>query len=215
MIIGCYSGDGGQVRDKAGFWSECTKEQIKARLKSKAIQFLVCTDAAAEGLNFQFCGVVVNYDLPWNPMKVEQRIGRIDRIGQRFAKIRVINLAYRETVEADVYFALGARINLFEGLVGRLQPILSSLPKKFEEVVLGKKENQEAARHQLLANLEQATREADQGGLDVDEVAAEAMEFPSLPPPSLTLPDLDTVLNRSGILPPRAVYECFAYGQRS
>lgn len=201
-IIGCYSGAGGLVRDKAGFWSECTKEQIKLRLKAKAIRFLVCTDAAAEGLNFQFCGVVVNYDLPWNPMKVEQRIGRIDRIGQRFVKIRVINLAYRETVEADVYFALGHRINLFEGLVGRLQPILSSLPKRFEEVVLEKKEHQESARHQLLATLEQATREADQGGLDIDEVAIEAMEFPKLPPPSLTLPDLDKLLGRPGILPP-------------
>ncbi len=201
-IIGCYSGDGGQVRDKAGFWSECTKEQIKQRLKSKGIRFLVCTDAAAEGLNFQFCGVVVNYDLPWNPMKVEQRIGRIDRIGQKFPKIRVINLAYRETVEADVYFALGHRINLFEGLVGRLQPILSSLPKKFEQIVLEKKEHQDAARHQLLANLDQATREAEQGGLDIDEVAIEAMEFPKLPPPSLTLPDIDKILGRSGILPP-------------
>ena len=60
-------------------------------------------------------------------MKVEQRIGRIDRIGQKYPKIRVVNLAYQDTVEADVYFALGQRINLFEGLVGRLQPILSRL----------------------------------------------------------------------------------------
>ena len=200
--IACYSGAGGKVRDRAGFWTECSKEQIKQRLKARAIKFLVCTDAASEGLNFQFCGLLVNYDLPWNPMKVEQRIGRIDRIGQRFPKIRVINLAYLDTVEADVYFALGKRINLFEGLVGRLQPILSRLPKQFEAVALEKKENREAARHRLMADLEQTARQADQTTLDIDEVAADALEMPSLPAPALSLADLDQALNHPGILPP-------------
>ena len=200
--IACYSGDGGKVRDRAGFWTECSKEQIKQRLKAKAIKFLVCTDAAAEGLNFQFCGLLVNYDLPWNPMKVEQRIGRIDRIGQKYPKIRVINLAYQDTVEADVYFALGQRINLFEGLVGRLQPILSRLPKQFEEVALEKKENREAARHRLMADIENSAREAEETSLDIDEVAADALEMPVLPEPSLSLVDLDLALNHPGVLPP-------------
>ncbi len=135
-------------------------------------------------------------------MKVEQRIGRIDRIGQKYPKIRVVNLAYQDTVEADVYFALGQRINLFEGLVGRLQPILSRLPKQFEEVALEKKENREAARHRLTADLEQSACEADQTTLDIDEVAADALEMPGLPPPALTLSDLDLALNHPGILPP-------------
>jgi hypothetical protein len=65
---------------------------------------------------------VVNYDLPWNPMNVEQRIGRIVCIGQKHDVLRVINLAYKETVEGDVYFRLGERINLFQGIVGKLQP---------------------------------------------------------------------------------------------
>jgi SNF2 family DNA or RNA helicase len=201
-MIACYSGAGGKVRDRAGFWTECSKEQIKQRLKARAIKFLVCTDAAAEGLNFQFCGLLVNYDLPWNPMKVEQRIGRIDRIGQRFPKIRVINLAYLDTVEADVYFALGKRINLFEGMVGRLQPILSRLPKQFEEVALEKKENREAARHRLMAEVETTARATDQTTLDIDEVAADSLELPFVPAPALTLTDLDQALNRPNILPP-------------
>lgn len=200
--IACYSGAGGKVRDRAGFWTECSKEQIKQRLKAKAIKFLVCTDAAAEGLNFQFCGLLVNYDLPWNPMKVEQRIGRIDRIGQKYPKIRVINLAYQDTVEADVYFALGQRINLFEGLVGRLQPILSRLPKQFEVVALEKKENKDAARHRLMADIEISAREAEESSLDIDEVAADSLEMPDLPEPSLNLADLDLALNHPGILPP-------------
>ena len=103
----------------------------------------------------------------------------------------MVNLAYQDTVEADVYFALGQRINLFEGLVGRLQPILSRLPKQFEEVALEKKENREAARHRLMADLEQTAREAGQTTLDIDEVAADALEMPTLPPPALSLADLD------------------------
>ena len=200
--IACYSGAGGQVRDRGGFWSECSKEQIKQRLKARAIKFLVCTDAASEGLNFQFCGMLVNYDLPWNPMKVEQRIGRIDRIGQKYATIRVVNLAYQDTIEADVYFALGQRINLFEGLVGRLQPILSRLPKQFEEFALQRKENREAAKHRLAADLEQAARDAAQASLDIDEVAADALEMPELPPSALTLSELDLALNHPGVMPP-------------
>jgi hypothetical protein len=104
-----------------GSWTRCTKEQIKLALKNKTIRLLICNDAAGEGLNLQYTGVLVNYDLPWNPMKVEQRIGRIDRIGQQHPIIRVINLAYKDAVEADVYFALGQRINLFQGIVGKVR----------------------------------------------------------------------------------------------
>jgi hypothetical protein len=135
-------------------------------------------------------------------MRVEQRIGRIDRIGQRYPKIRVVNLAYRDTVEADVYFALGQRINLFEGLVGRLQPILSRLPKQFEAVTLEKQENRDAARHRLMADLEQTAREAENTTLDIDEVSADVLEMPKLPAPSMTLTELDQAFNHPGVLPP-------------
>ena len=107
----------------------------------------------------------------------------------------------KDTVEADVYFALGQRISLFEGLVGRLQPILSRLPKQFEEVALQKKENREAARHRLMSDLEQSAREAERATLDIDEVAADTLELPDLSTPSLTLSKLDLALNHPGILP--------------
>ena len=61
-------------------------------------------------------------------MRVEQRIGRIDRLGQQHATVRIVNLHYRDTVESDVYISLRKRINLFEQVVGRLQPILARLP---------------------------------------------------------------------------------------
>jgi len=210
--LGCYSGRGGEVRDLSGQWQSCTKEQIKQRLREGKIKVLLCTDAAAEGLNFQVCGVLVNYDLPWNPMKVEQRIGRIDRIGQKYPIIRIINLAYKDTVEADIYFALGERINLFQGLVGKLQPILSRLPKQFENVVLQGKDSREAARERLLADVDLAATQDDTGGLDIDEVAKEALEMPVLPPPSLTLEDIERVMNRDDLRPPQVDWKVLDTG---
>jgi hypothetical protein len=166
---------------------------------------LICTDAVAEGLNFQTCGVVINLDLPWNPMKVEHEIGRIDRIGrigQKFPVIRVVNFAYEDTVEADVYFALGKRINLFQGIVGKLQPILSRLPREFEKVALERPEHREAARQRFLADVEGLVERADEGGFDVDEVADETLDVPDFPGPGLTLLDLDAALNVPDVLPP-------------
>ncbi|MGA8349023.1 MAG: helicase-related protein [Isosphaeraceae bacterium] len=200
--IGCYSGRGGQIRDQGGYWNECKKEYIKRKLKDGSIRLLVCTDAAAEGLNFQTCGVVINLDLPWNPMKVEQRIGRIDRIGQVHPTIRVVNFAYQDTVEADVYFALGKRINLFQGIVGKLQPILSQLPHEFERVSLARPEHKEAERRRLISDVEGMVAQAEEGGFDVDEVAGESLDLPELPPPALTLPDIDLALNRDDVRPP-------------
>jgi superfamily II DNA/RNA helicase len=134
--VASHSGAGGAWPDASGYWVRCSKEEIKRRLRDKQLRLLVGTDAAGEGLNLQFAGVVVNYDLPWNPMKIEQRIGRIDRLGQQRPVIRVLNFAYKDTVEEDVFFTVGGRINLFQGIVGRLQPILSRLPRQFEELTL-------------------------------------------------------------------------------
>ena len=72
-----------------------SREETKRRFRRGDAQVMVCTDAAAEGLNFQFCGALINFDCPWNPMRVEQRIGRVDRLGQRFERIAIVNLCTR------------------------------------------------------------------------------------------------------------------------
>ena len=79
-------------------------------------------------MNFQFCGALVNYDMPWNPMRVEQRIGRIDRLGQRFADIRIVNLHYEDTIEADVYSALSSPLRKcrFQFAVGARRMVTTS-----------------------------------------------------------------------------------------
>lgn len=85
---------------------------------------MVATDSISEGRNMQFCNILVNYDLPWNPMKVEQRIGRVDRIGQE-REVQVYNLALEGTIENKVLDKLYGKIDLFSQSIGGLREILS------------------------------------------------------------------------------------------
>lgn len=134
--LACYSGRGGEQFD--GYkWAELSKDEIKKRFKEQKIQILLCTDAAAEGLNLQTAGLLYNYDMPWNPMRVEQRIGRIDRIGQEKDKISIVNFYYKESVEAKIYEVLRERIDCFSTVVGNLQPILATISKRIEEANSG------------------------------------------------------------------------------
>ncbi len=89
-------------------------------------QILISTEAGGEGRNFQFCHNLVNYDLPWNPMKVEQRIGRLDRIGQKH-DVRIFNFSVTGTIEERVLDVLANRIRVFEETIGGLDPILGAV----------------------------------------------------------------------------------------
>jgi SNF2 family DNA or RNA helicase len=138
--VGTYSGDGGEIYDtKNDTWIQSSKERVKQAFTDPDgdISILVCTDSASEGLNLQRCDALINYDLPWNPMKVEQRIGRIDRIGQTNKVVHIWNYVYEDTVEEDIYDRLGERINLFEEAVGPLRPILEGLEGEIETVAIG------------------------------------------------------------------------------
>lgn len=121
----CYSGRGGEIIDTNGQWTKLTRDKTKKQFAQGSVDILLCTQAAAEGLNFQFCGALINYDMPWNPMKVEQRIGRIDRIGQEHNTICIVNMYYNGTIEAKRYRVLRNRYNMFEETVGTLPSILS------------------------------------------------------------------------------------------
>ena len=87
---------------------------------------LVATDAGAEGHNLQFCHVLVNFDLPWNPMLIEQRIGRLHRFGQQEA-VQVFNLCARGTIEERVLDVLDRRVHLFELVVGEMDMVLGNM----------------------------------------------------------------------------------------
>ncbi len=103
-------------------WRE--KEEALDRFRGSA-PILVSTEAGGEGRNLQFCRIVINFDLPWNPMRVEQRIGRVHRLGQEHP-VRVINLAARGTIEAYVLEILDRKIRMFELVVGEMEEILGT-----------------------------------------------------------------------------------------
>ena len=203
----CFSGRGGEVPGTDGAtWREVGRDDAKRRFREGEADVLLCTDAAAEGLNFQFCGAVVNYDMPWNPMRVEQRIGRIDRLGQAHPRIRIVNLHYEGTVETDVYRALRERIQLFEAVVGRLQPILAQLPGTIAGAVLAKTAGgPDAARRNAVAALEQQTAEAQAAGFDLDAVVdAAELDLPPAPPSPVTMEHLEQLIGRPDLMPPDA-----------
>lgn len=89
-------------------------------------QVLIATEAGGEGINLQFCSHIINFDLPWNPMRLEQRIGRIHRLGQK-SDVHIYNFATKDTVEEHVLKLLYEKIHLFEKVVGDLDDILTKL----------------------------------------------------------------------------------------
>lgn len=111
------------------------KDQEVERFRTgQGAQVLISTEAGGEGRNFQFCHHLVNYDLPWNPMRVEQRIGRLDRIGQEHV-VHVFNLYTEGTIEERVLDVLERRINAFEDTVGGLDPILGEAEADLRKIL--------------------------------------------------------------------------------
>ena len=124
-ILDRLTEEGYTVHSFHGGHSSQEKEQIVENFEEEG-GVLVSTDAMSEGRNLQFCNIMVNYDLPWNPMRVEQRIGRIHRIGQK-RDVYVFNMALKDTVEEYVLERLYHKIDLFQQSVGELSSILTRL----------------------------------------------------------------------------------------
>ena len=120
---------------------------------------LLSTEAGGEGRNFQFCHLLVNYDLPWNPMRVEQRIGRVDRIGQA-ETVQVFNFWVKGTIEERVLNVLEQRINVFEETVGGLDPILGDTERDLGKILRLGGEERELALAQFEEQVERRMRNA-------------------------------------------------------
>ncbi|MCZ8514363.1 SNF2-related protein [Paenibacillus filicis] len=114
-------------------------------------QVLVATEAGGEGINLQFCHHMINFDLPWNPMRVEQRIGRVHRLGQ-MEDVRIYNLSTEGTIEEYILSLLHEKINMFELVIGELDTILERFDKKaslethLAKVLLSSKSSEEIRR---------------------------------------------------------------------
>lgn len=98
--------------------------------KPSGVNVLLSSEVASEGVDLQFAHILINYDLPWNPMKVEQRIGRIDRLGQEAKKIFIWNLFYKNTIDDRIYRRLYERLNIFERSLGDLEAVIGEKIQK-------------------------------------------------------------------------------------
>jgi SNF2 family DNA or RNA helicase len=150
------------------------------------LQVLVATEVASEGVDLQFCRLLVNYDLPWNPMRVEQRIGRIDRLGQKAKVIHIWNLFYKDTIDERIFNRLLTRLRIFEQALGEPEPSIGETIKKLESKLLTNRltpeqEEEEIQRAaQALENVRQRQEELEKnasqmmahGGLVLDRIAA-------------------------------------------
>ncbi len=119
-----------------GGLSQASKDEAIRRFETEA-QVLLSTEAAGEGRNLQFCHIMINFDLPWNPMRIEQRVGRIHRVGQT-RKVNIFNLSAEGTVEDYILDILDRKLNMFELVIGEMDMILGHLEKEqdFENLVM-------------------------------------------------------------------------------
>jgi len=136
------------------------KSAIVDSFRRGEFQVLIVGEGAGEGLNLQFCGVMINFDLPWNPMRIEQRIGRIQRLGQRRREVLVINLTVANSVEDRVLELLEEKLEIFRNLQGETEQILGEL--------LGRDRSLEAWLAELLL---------PDGTIDPDRFAQKASEI--------------------------------------
>ena len=139
----CYYGGRGErwspetSNSGAAGWERLGKEDVKDLFRrGEEVRVMLGTDSMSEGLNLQTCDRLVNFDLPWNFMRVEQRIGRIDRIGGK-PHIRVTNLFYEDTVEDDIYRRIRNRHEWFTNVVGSAQPVLAAIEPVLELAAMG------------------------------------------------------------------------------
>lgn len=119
-----------QVVTYHGGLSGITKDRVIDTFRQNA-QILVSTEAGGEGRNLQFCRRVINYDLPWNPMRLEQRIGRVHRLGQT-QDVQIVNLVLQKTIEVHILYLLEKKIRMFKQVVGELDLILPVTGRSLE-----------------------------------------------------------------------------------
>jgi superfamily II DNA or RNA helicase len=144
------------------------QEVIKQFSEPEGPSVLLSSEVGSEGIDLQFARLLINYDLPWNPMRIEQRIGRLDRIGQKSPKITIWNLYAGNTIEARIYERLYSRLHLFERALGGMEGMLGEEVKKLSMDLMGEKltPGQEAARidqaAQAIENLRQEEERLEQ-----------------------------------------------------
>jgi superfamily II DNA/RNA helicase len=145
--IALYTGADRSGFYNAGLFGTVPREEIKRAVKNKAVRLVIATDAACEGLNLQTLGTLINVDLPWNPSRLEQRIGRIQRFGQRRSSVDMLNLVYHDTRDEAVFAKLSQRMRDKFNIFGSLPDVIEddwiedieALDAKLSEFIAQKK----------------------------------------------------------------------------
>ena len=128
-----------RVEQVDGSVKDAMRQEFRARFElpkedADAIDILLFTEVGSEGLDYQFCDMMINYDLPWNPMRIEQRIGRLDRRGQQSETVSIYNMITNGTVDADIYFRCLMRIGIFESSIGECEEILGDIATQLDHI---------------------------------------------------------------------------------
>jgi hypothetical protein len=161
-----------------GLDKEQKDEAVERFRNNQDFSVLISTEIGGEGRNFQFCRTLINYDLPWNPMKLEQRIGRLDRIGQESREIYIYNFYMEGTVETDVVYALIKRINLFEESVGVLEPIIGRIEKDLKNVIFAEDDGKKRKRlNEFYRTLDEEIQRAREIEMQLDDLMIDRRSF--------------------------------------
>jgi len=155
------------------------KDEAVERFRNhQGFSILLSTEIGGEGRNFQFCRTLINYDLPWNPMKLEQRIGRVDRIGQESREIFIYNFYMEGTVETDIVYALIKRINLFEESIGILEPIIGRVEKDLKNVIFAENDGKKRKKlNEFYRTLDEEIKKAKEIEMQLDDLMIDKKSF--------------------------------------
>lgn len=123
----------GSVSDEDRY--KARKRFLMDRDNSEALDVLLFSEVGCEGLDYQFCDTMINYDLPWNPMRIEQRIGRIDRRGQKSNTVKIYNLITDGTIDAVIYDRCLSKIGVFEDSIGDCSEILGDITDQIMQIM--------------------------------------------------------------------------------
>ncbi|MFW9940379.1 MAG: SNF2-related protein [Candidatus Thorarchaeota archaeon] len=147
-----------------------SKIDIIDEFRDKNINVLLSSEVGSEGIDLQFCRILINYDLPWNPMKVEQRIGRIDRIGQQAEKINIINMFYDDTIDSRIYERLYKRLQIFQNALGDLESILGEKIRDLSFNLL----NTKLTKEEEIKRIEQTAQAVENIKIEEDRLEKDA-----------------------------------------
>lgn len=133
----------GRESVRMGLIKGATEDEERLKLRNRfslpkedpdAIDILLFSEVGSEGLDYQFCDCMINYDLPWNPMRIEQRIGRIDRNGQKSEKVSIYNFITPGTIDAEIYERCMLRIGVFSSSLGASEQILGEITHEIQNI---------------------------------------------------------------------------------